>query len=362
MSTFFDRLARALESDEDRIARTSAEIEHEMLQRGHAKWSERVRDLERFIDSKASDLSVEDGLLEARRRMAFWNDAHHGLYSRSQANDNNVRARVATKILREMDRKKLRKNLEELARGLEETLGFASSDPLDEMRLEDFEILQRLAEGSGTGDVDQERHALLVKFSDSYQFVAGVHNRQTQNLNLGSNYLAALIPQRAQGLIREWEQRGFNSRKARRHLAILNGEQRDMPVPEPRLIRNPRDAEMVAVDWMRFWGFDDAEATPVGADEGIDVVSETAVAQVKAHMVPIGRPDLQNLAGVAAVEGKIALFFALNGYTAQAIQWANKAKMALFTFDLQGAPEPANDIARDYQTGSSAARVKVTSY
>ena len=86
------------------------------------------------------------------------------------------------------------------------------------------------------------------------------------------------------------------------------------------------------------------------ADQGIDVVCDEAVAQVKAHMVPIGRPDLQNLAGVAAVEGKTALFFALNGFTAQAIEWADKAKMALFTFDLQGEPEPVNQIASQYTT------------
>ncbi|SPF00269.1 hypothetical protein [Streptomyces sp. MA5143a] len=43
--------------------------------------------------------------------------------------------------------------------------------------------------------------------------------------------------------------------------------------PENRLIRTARDAELVAVDWMRHLGFTDAVATPVGADEGIDVLA-----------------------------------------------------------------------------------------
>lgn len=117
------------------------------------------------------------------------------------------------------------------------------------------------------------------------------------------------------------------------------------PKPEGRLIRSPRDAELAAEEWMRYFGFGDAEVTPVGADEGIDVDSTRAVAQVKAYMVPVGRPDVQNLAGVAAAEGKIGIFFALNGYTPQAIQWADKANIALFSFDLQGEPEAVNKAA-----------------
>jgi hypothetical protein len=117
--------------------------------------------------------------------------------------------------------------------------------------------------------------------------------------------------------------------------------------PAPTAIRTPRDAEENAAKWMRYWGFDDAEVTRAGADEGIDVDSSGAIAQVKAYMVPVGRPDLQNLAGVAAVEQKRALFFALSGFTEQAREWAERAGMALFTFDLLGDPEPMNAAALD---------------
>lgn len=49
--------------------------------------------------------------------------------------------------------------------------------------------------------------------------------------------------------------------------------------PPERLIREARDAELIAAEWMRYLGFADAVATPVGADGGIDVVSARAVAQ-----------------------------------------------------------------------------------
>ena len=46
-----------------------------------------------------------------------------------------------------------------------------------------------------------------------------------------------------------------------------------------------------------------------------------AVAQVKTHMKPIGRPDLQRLSGVA--KGRTTLFFSLEGYTPEARKWGD---------------------------------------
>ena len=115
--------------------------------------------------------------------------------------------------------------------------------------------------------------------------------------------------------------------------------------PDGILIRQPADAERSAAMWMRYWGWIDAQETGAGTDGGKDAVASDAIAQVKAHMNPIGRPDLQNLFGVAASEGKQGLFFSLMGYTAQALEWAEEADLPLFRFDLQGAPEPVNGAA-----------------
>ncbi|SMO99729.1 Restriction endonuclease [Geodermatophilus aquaeductus] len=97
---------------------------------------------------------------------------------------------------------------------------------------------------------------------------------------------------------------------------------------------------------MRWLGFNQVGVTPVGADEGIDVYSVEAIAQVKMEGVPTGRPVIQNAYGVAAAEGKTALVFSLGGYVHTAIDWANKVGVPLFQFDLQGTPEPVNAAAR----------------
>ena len=69
-------------------------------------------------------------------------------------------------------------------------------------------------------------------------------------------------------------------------------------------------------------GYDDAEVTGPGADGGVDVTSRRSVAQVKTETLPVGRPALQRLHGVAMADGKEGLFFSLSGYTSQAVEWA----------------------------------------
>lgn len=118
------------------------------------------------------------------------------------------------------------------------------------------------------------------------------------------------------------------------------------PAPEPRLIRTPHDAELVAADWIRWFGYSNVCVTPIGPDAGIDVSADEVIVQVKREGVPTGRPVIQNAYGVAAAEGKTAMVFSLGGYVRNAIDWANKVEMPLFQFDLQGVPEPVNPAAR----------------
>jgi Restriction endonuclease len=119
------------------------------------------------------------------------------------------------------------------------------------------------------------------------------------------------------------------------------------PRPKPILIRTWRDAELVAAEWMKYWGYTNVAATGLGTDGGIDVVSTEAVAQVKAETSATGRPRVQQHHGVAVSEGKIAIFFALGGFTPEARTYAEQNGILLFQFDLQGEPEPVNTLARD---------------
>jgi len=114
-----------------------------------------------------------------------------------------------------------------------------------------------------------------------------------------------------------------------------------------RTIRSPDDAEQVAAEWMRHLGFHDARCAGAGTDGGVDVRSGEAVAQVKAQLTPVGRPELQALYGVARSEGRRPLFFSLMSYTAAALAWADEVGMALFRFDHAGAVEAVNAAAEE---------------
>lgn len=115
---------------------------------------------------------------------------------------------------------------------------------------------------------------------------------------------------------------------------------------QPRLIRSYKDAEIAAADWLKAIGLANVRVTPPGADGGVDVVSDQAVAQVKAEMVPIGRPVVQQVAGIASVDQKHGAVFSLAGFTQEAATWADVAGVSLFRFDLQGIPEPMNRHAK----------------
>jgi hypothetical protein len=116
--------------------------------------------------------------------------------------------------------------------------------------------------------------------------------------------------------------------------------------PEPRLIRSSRDAELVARDWLQYFGFHDAVVTPPGPDGGIDVLSRSVVAQVKMEGKPTGSPVIQALAGVAKTKQRRGAVFSLSGFTASAINFAADSEIALFRFNFQGEPEARNQYAR----------------
>src|SRR5882672_11211471 len=117
---------------------------------------------------------------------------------------------------------------------------------------------------------------------------------------------------------------------------------------EPRLLRSPADFEVAAADWMRLWGLHQVRATGAGRDRGIDVESTEAVAQVKAWMVPVGSPEIQQLRG-AAYDGRVPLFFSLMEYTRAALQFADQAGVALFRFSgYSGEVEAINACATKF--------------
>lgn len=119
--------------------------------------------------------------------------------------------------------------------------------------------------------------------------------------------------------------------------------------PPPRLINGPRQAEEYAGELMEAFGFTGVQVTPPGSDRGIDVLCDQAVAQVKMEAVPTARPVLQGIYGNAAHSGKQALVFSLAGFTAQSVQWADEAGIALFQFSHDGTIAARSAAAEDLE-------------
>jgi hypothetical protein len=120
---------------------------------------------------------------------------------------------------------------------------------------------------------------------------------------------------------------------------------RALDKPPKMSIENWKDAEAFAEKYMRWLGFSDAKVTSEGSDEGKDVDSRQAVAQVKDMGTGVGRPMLQQIHGVAAGEGKIPMFFA-RSYAATSKNYGEVHGIALFEFNLKGEVKAVSSRAK----------------
>lgn len=106
----------------------------------------------------------------------------------------------------------------------------------------------------------------------------------------------------------------------------------------PRFTRNfqasdAKRAEELCAQWLRKRGDHTAATTKDGADGGVDIRSNKYVAQVKNYRGSVGVQPIREIYGIAAAEGKAALFFTSGTYTKAAIEFADSVKMPLITFD-----------------------------
>jgi hypothetical protein len=113
----------------------------------------------------------------------------------------------------------------------------------------------------------------------------------------------------------------------------------------PARVRTWEDAERMAAGHMRTVGFPDAEVTTSGPDGGVDVKAAAAVGQVKHWTGKVGAREVRDLNGAAAALGVQGLFYALSGYTAEAVRWAEQAGLALFVYDTDRLVRPVTAAA-----------------
>ena len=101
----------------------------------------------------------------------------------------------------------------------------------------------------------------------------------------------------------------------------------------------PRGAEHLVAQWMRHLGELRAEVTQFQSDGGIDVAGDRYIAQVKNFSGRVGVSPIREIAGVSVTDSlrRGALFFTSIGYSTGAVEYADKAKVALFVYSAERA-------------------------
>lgn len=111
-----------------------------------------------------------------------------------------------------------------------------------------------------------------------------------------------------------------------------------------------RNAERATAAWMSEQLGERVVTGSGSADGGIDVAGRAFVGQVKYWRSKVGRPEVQNIYGIAQARGVVAAGFSSGGYTRQAMRWADTAGVALFSFTMTDGTYRAvclNGAARD---------------
>lgn len=126
--------------------------------------------------------------------------------------------------------------------------------------------------------------------------------------------------------------------------------------PPQRYGISAEGAELLARDWMRFFGAPSAEVTQaIGKDGGKDVVSLSHVAEMKHRLERTGVESIRELYGVAVSERKGALFFSKSGYTPDALAFGNLIDMPLLQHDAgAGTLHGVNAAGRRYVSSRTA--------
>jgi len=84
--------------------------------------------------------------------------------------------------------------------------------------------------------------------------------------------------------------------------------------------------------WLRSRG-QNARTTEDGPDGGVDIRSYQYLGQVKNYKGSVPVQAVREIYGLAAAEGKEAIFFTSGRYTKAAVDFADKVGMPLITYD-----------------------------
>jgi len=106
------------------------------------------------------------------------------------------------------------------------------------------------------------------------------------------------------------------------------------PGPEAQGV-DDEQAERLCAKWLANLGEKDVLVTRAKSDGGVDITSSRCVAQVKNYKGSVGVAPVRELVGVASIDGRFPVFFTSGSYTKAAKQFAEDAKVYLFTYDAK---------------------------
>lgn len=131
-----------------------------------------------------------------------------------------------------------------------------------------------------------------------------------------------------------------------------NGQRSSRSSPRLKFVQTSHDFEKFMATWMIWAGWVDAKVMPVGPDGGIDVKATGALGQAKYWDFPVGIEEVQRHYGVCdGIPKDGRLFLSKNGYTPQAVSWADQVNMPLLMMKAesngQAKVAPASRAAKE---------------
>jgi HJR/Mrr/RecB family endonuclease len=89
-------------------------------------------------------------------------------------------------------------------------------------------------------------------------------------------------------------------------------------------------------DWLLFLGCKNVQVTQPSQDDGIDVIADEYVCQVKNYSTQlVSVNEVREIFGVSAMVGKRAMLFASTGLTASAAKFAEEAHIPAIQFVVE---------------------------
>lgn len=121
-------------------------------------------------------------------------------------------------------------------------------------------------------------------------------------------------------------------------LQNATGLRRPGPAPSIGFVADSHEFEKFLASWMRWAGWPDAHVMPIGPDGGVDVRATGALGQAKYWDKPIGIEEVQRHNGVCeGIPNRGRIFLSKNGYTPDAVKFANSAGLVLLAMETDKA-------------------------